>query len=61
MTKLKKEQIEQERVKFEEWFNKERKDNINKYWDEKLGEYIFSPMDLGFRAWLARAELDKGE
>lgn len=48
MTKLTKEQIEKERVKFEE--------TLHQY---KNGE-SFTSLDL-FDLWLARAELDKGE
>lgn len=64
MTKLTKEQIEQEREKFEEWVSKNH--IVDEYtlerviWSDSV-VYINEVTNITFSAWLARAELDKGE
>lgn len=59
MTKLTKEQIGQERVKFEGWARKKNLDiEIKKL--NGWGELSYLPfIDAMFDGWLARAELDK--
>lgn len=64
MTKLTKEQIEKERVKFEEWIKQafpnpnNTHDPLSTYHD---GIYEEWSTFLMFESWKSRAELDKGE
>lgn len=63
MTKLTKEQIEQEQVKFEKWINDYfgYDQSFTKITTNLFHGYTDHQLTVMWHAWIVRAELDKGE
>lgn len=59
MTKLTQQEIEQERVKFEEYFFSIYQEKISQEWMGECFCYMSDGIQERFKFWIARAELDK--
>lgn len=64
MTKLTPQEIEQERVKFEKWFEMKyfsKLCSISEQWEKNRNRYKHNSINASYQSWIARAELAKGD